>query len=509
VPILTKLPMLYRILPLQRDLRFTLADLTSSPFFYQDLRRTFFVSPGQPTSKLRFASHYHPHTRTFASTLHRQGISGFLSLDTQSLSNDPTDITGNVFHTQYGPSTSVDTIYPREDVDFEYGGAYSPYNWELFFHAPLMIADRLSKEQRFADAQRWFHYIFNPTNDSGELPPQRYWRFRPFHDRTEMDRIESLLQVLADPNGDPTIKQSLQAQIKDWRDNPFEPHRIARIRLGAYQKNVVMKYIDNVIAWGDQLFARDTLESINEATQLYVLAYNLLGPRPERIPELTTAASKSYRDLQLQLDAFSDALVDIQNRFPFISVTSTGGTVGSPGTNILGLRRGLYFGIPRNEKLLGYWDTVEDRLFKIRHGLNLEGVERTLLLFEPPIEPGLLVRAAAAGVDLGSALSDVNAPLGRYRFNYLLPKALELCAEVKSLAGALLAGLEKRDAEALSNLRARQETGFLRLARQVREKQVDDAKVALEGLRKTRAVTEVRHAFYQNIEQQRRRARTS
>jgi hypothetical protein len=29
-----------------------------------------------------------------------------------------------------------------------------------------------------------------------------------------------------------------------------------------------MQYLDTLIAWGDQLFAQDTIESINEAAQL-------------------------------------------------------------------------------------------------------------------------------------------------------------------------------------------------------------------------------------------------
>ena len=51
----------------------------------------------------------------------------------------------------------------------------------------------------------------------------------------------------------------------------------------------------------------------------------------------------------------------------------------------------LYFCVPPNDKLLGYWDTVADRLFKIRHCMNIEGVVRQLPLFEPPIDPALLV----------------------------------------------------------------------------------------------------------------------
>ena len=33
-----------------------------------------------------------------------------------------------------------------------------------------------------------------------------------------------------------------------------------------------MKYLDHLIAWGDNLFQQDTMESVMEAEQLYVLA---------------------------------------------------------------------------------------------------------------------------------------------------------------------------------------------------------------------------------------------
>ena len=68
---------------------------------------------------------------------------------------------------------------------------------------------------------------------------------------------------------------------------------------------------------------------------------------------------------------------------------------------------------------MGYWDTVADRLFKIRHCMNIEGVVRELPLFEPPIDPALLVQAAAQGIDLSSVLNDLSAPLPFYRFSTL------------------------------------------------------------------------------------------
>src|SRR5262249_23030046 len=98
-----------------------------------------------------------------------------------------------IFMREYHPTNHVDLPYPEVEVDFNPSGAYSLYNWELFFHIPLLIAFRLSKNQRFEEAQRWFHYIFDPTDSSvDEDSPQRFWKVLPFK-HTERRRIEELL----------------------------------------------------------------------------------------------------------------------------------------------------------------------------------------------------------------------------------------------------------------------------------------------------------------------------
>jgi hypothetical protein len=228
------------------------------------------------------------------------------------------------------------------------------------------------------------------------------------------------------------------------------------MRTTAYQKTVVMKYIDNLIAWGDQLFRRDTIESINEATQLYILAAEILGRRPQSIPPRAVPQVQTYNTLEPRLGSFSDALVEIE-RFVPASTEISAPTNTQPSLNL----QMLYFCIPGNDKLLGYWDIVGDRLFKIRHCMNIEGVTRQLPLFEPPIDPALLVRAAAAGIDISNALNDINAALPHYRFNIIVQKSTELCAELKSLGAALLSALEKRDAEALVLLRSQHEIKVL------------------------------------------------
>jgi Tc toxin complex TcA C-terminal TcB-binding domain/PA14 domain len=493
------------------------------PLFYEDAARTFFVKPGKaliPVSTAmktnrtyiytfgsvrpqgdidvqderlwKFQTHYHPYTCIFIRELNRYGVPGLFN---RKLQSEPQTFLEEElrqplnFLNEYQPVASVvdSTNFPADNVDFSFvssGGAYSLYNWELFFHAPLMIADRLSKNQRFEEAQQWFHYIFDPT------ALDRFWRFKPFQNVVQ-ESIQELLAILASDQ-DTEKKRELLNKVDMWRDNPFNTHLIARLRISAYQKTVVMKYIDNLIAWADQLFRRDTIESINEATLLYVLAAELLGPRPQAIKVYGESQPKTFAELDAAQDDF---LVRIESVVP--TGSSEPGNGGGETPELL--TAPYYFCIPKNETLLGYWDTVADRLFKVRHCMNIEGIVRQLPLFEPPIEPGMLVRAAAAGVDISSILNDVSASLPHYRFRVMAQKATELCADLKSLGSSLLSALEKRDAEALARLRSGQEIQLLEAVKQVRERQINEAKETLEGLQLSRKVTEIRRDYYRDI----------
>ncbi|MBE9128304.1 MULTISPECIES: neuraminidase-like domain-containing protein [unclassified Coleofasciculus] len=421
------------------------------------------------------------------------------------------------FFDEYAPTSAVKSPRPVQDFDF-LDGAYSLYNWEFFFHAPFLIANHLSQNQRFEEAHRWFHYIFDPTNRSTDVSgTKRFWKIKPFVDNEDATkRIDKLLKLLSEDEDNSKEKRSLVDQIDAWNNNPFNPHLIARMRITAYQKAVVMKYLDNLIAWGDQLFRRDTIESINEAAQLYILAAEILGPRPQSI-QAQKREPETYNSLRDRLDDFSNALIEVENTLPPVQDKTSPSKKKTLGINDFAqagdnkaappkpepphpLGTILYFCIPKNDKLLSYWDTVADRLFKIRNCMNIEGVVRELPLFEPPIDPALLVKAAAAGIDIGSALNDLNAPLPHYRFQVVLQKAVELCADVKALGAALLSALEKKDAEELSLLRSGHEIKLLDAVRQIKEQQIEEAKATLEGLIQSRVVTETRHQYYASRE---------
>ena len=78
-----------------------------------------------------------------------------------------------------------------------------------------------------------------------------------------------------------------------------------------------------------------------------------------------------------------------------------------------------------------------------------------------PEDPGMLVRALAAGMDFSSALNDLNASLPNYRFIYMLEKAKEFAGIVRNAGNLLLSVLEKRDAEALALLRVNKRKTWL------------------------------------------------
>lgn len=360
--------------------------------------------------------------------------------------------------------------------------AYSLYNWEAAFHAPMLLVDRLLTAQQFDQALKMCHYILNPYATGTST--KRFWQFFPFTEIDATNVLENLFLQLQ-----PNTPDALHGQINEWRDKPFQPHVVARSRPSAYMKWVAMKYIEILIAYGDYYFRQNTLETIPLAIQCYVLASHVYGPHGQKIPKRGKILPQTYNSLLDRWDAFSNAMVELELVFPFSNQTTlpigdSNGVVGL--ANVFGFASTLYFCIPDNPQLRALRDTIDDRLFKIRHCQDIEGVVRHLPLFEPPIDPALLVQAAAEGLSLSSVLNDLNSPMPNYRFYYLLQKALELCSEVKALGNAFLSAKEKGDAEVLSQLRATHESNIHNLVMEVKKLQLDESGKTLDALQQSR-----------------------
>ena len=162
----------------------------------------------------------------------------------------------------------------------------------------------------------------------------------------------------------------------------------------------------------------------------------------------------------------------------------------------------LYFGIPANERLLGMWDTIEDRLLKIRSSLDLAGRPRTL--FPPGLSlggglPAGLQRQTQPGPLMFQAQS-AGLPLPAHRFTFMMQKAYEFAGEVRAFGTALLAAAEKRDAEQLARLRTSHEVGMLHAMQRIRELQIEEAEYALTAARQGREGARIRKSYYINRE---------
>ena len=64
------------------------------------------------------------------------------------------------------------TSYPKA-IDLDGSLPYANYNWELIYHIPVAVAVHLSQNGRFAEAQKWFHYVFDPTSTDTVGPGRR------------------------------------------------------------------------------------------------------------------------------------------------------------------------------------------------------------------------------------------------------------------------------------------------------------------------------------------------
>lgn len=449
-----------------------------------------------------FENYFHPFVGAMIGQLNATSVAGML--DPQFLNRCHYTYTSSDYVPRddnlSNPEVSV-TLDPQAiDVALP-GGPYAVYNWELLYHIPVMVAVYLSNNQRFAEAQKWFHLVFDPTSTGPGSPPQCFWKSFVFWGNDSVQDINQLLLLLSTP-GSSVTKTNVIEGYNAIMANPFDPFVVARTRPGAFQWYVVMKYLDNLIAWGDSLFMQDTIETINEATLCYVLAANLLGPRPQAMPQPGTSTPRNFLQLkQAGLDRMSNALIDLEGQFPFnlTPPASQSGNGCDQSGALFGIGRSLYFCIPQNANLMSYWDVVADRLFKIRNSENILGVVQQLPLFDPPLDPGMLVKAAAAGIDIGSIVSGLNQPIGPERSLFLIQKSLEITGEVRSLGNALLSAIEKGNSEHLTTLRQQHEVQLQELVKNVRFLQWKHAQETTNALLKSRESAYERYAYYLHL----------
>ncbi|EOC9368005.1 neuraminidase-like domain-containing protein, partial [Enterobacter asburiae] len=368
----------------------------------------------------------------------RVSIDAVLTLDTQKITEPALDYNSN------------------DNVLMDFTGANALYFWELFYYTPMMVFRRLLDERNFPEATRWLQYIWNPAGYVINGERQNHtWNVRPLEEDT------------------------------GWNDSPLDsvdPDAIAQNDPMHYKVATFMSYLDLLIARGDaayRLLERDTL---NEARMWYVQALNLLGDEPyisfdadwSALPLGDAASEVTQRDYQ-------EALLAVRRLVPAAD-TRTANSLTA------------LFLPQQNEVLKGYWQTLAQRLYNLRHNLSIDGQPLSLSVYATPAEPSALLSAAVNSAQGAAALPAAVMPL--YRFPVMLESARGMVSMLIGFGSTLLGITERQDAEALAELLQTQGSELIRQSLRQQDNALAEIDADIAALEESRRGAQMRFERY-------------
>ncbi|MQL48831.1 toxin [Photorhabdus khanii] len=339
-----------------------------------------------------------------------------------------------------------------EPMDFS--GANSLYFWELFYYTPMLIAQRLLHEQNFDEANRWLKYVWNPSGYIKHAQIQDYhWNVRPLQEDTS------------------------------WNDDPLDsvdPDAVAQHDPMHYKVATFMRTLDLLIAHGDYAYRQLERDTLNEAKMWYMQALHLLGDKPHL--SLSTTWSEPRLDNAASTDrqkGHSCAIADLRQ----------GKSTDSSKTDLF---------LPQiNEDMLRYWQTLEQRLYNLRHNLSIDGQPLHLPIYATPADPKALLSAAVASSQGGSSLP--TSFMSLWRFPHMLENARGMVNQLIQFGSTLQNIIERQDAEALNTLLQNQAAELILTNLSVQDKTIEELDAEKTVLEKTRLGAQSRFNIYSKL----------
>jgi len=317
---------------------------------------------------------------------------------------------------------------PNTPMDFS--GANGLYFWELFFYMPYLVAWRLSQEEEYSDALAWYNYIFDPAargrDNSSDIrtqyPEPDYWSVRPLVESASSAVHASAAWLTTDP---------------DALASAYPIH---------YRKAVFMAYVSTLMAAADASYRLLTNDGLSLARLQYGQVKDLLGIRPDTLI-VNHWAPETLAELAESTES-NVALLSYEQQAPalpaFLGQSSVADDVTTSDS----------FMAPVNSQLLGYWNTLDSRLYNLRHQLTIDGLPMTVPLYAPPVNPTVLMGQSVQGGSLISASSGMTVTVPPYRFTTMLQSARAAVSILSQFGQTLLSYYERKDATALQELDA-------------------------------------------------------
>lgn len=326
--------------------------------------------------------------------------------------------------TQHLPEPAIGTETNATVMDFN--GANGLYFWELFLHLPFMIAHRLNVEGQLNESEFWLGFVFNPSRkaDSTVTPPApAYWNVRPLVETSDPDH---------------------------FMRSPIDPDGIASSNPVIYRKAIYFHYIKNLIDCGDAAYRQLTPDSLNEAKLWYVRVLDLLGPRPDSnvisqwtpasLSSIASSTSSGLRELERRLQDNLNPVPSTASISPNALRLATFGR--DPTLNDVDNDSFLP---PFNAELVKHWDTVESRLYNLRHNFTLDGKPLSLPLFAAPLDPRALLAAYASGANDAAAGSLLAQQVPHYRYAVMYGRASAAVDSLIQFATTMFLTIERKD----------------------------------------------------------------
>lgn len=341
--------------------------------------------------------------------------------------------------------------------------------WELFFHLPHLVASRLSDEQRFLEAQQWFHYLFDPqapaeAADGSVGAKIAYWRCRP----------------LAVKQG--TIEYEAFA--------PTDPDAIAYSSPRHYQIVIFLDYVHNIMAWGDWLYRQLTRDSLAAAKLHYVRALSLMGRAPDGRTR-NNWTPQLLKDLVAEVDARS-ALADFEKTLlleanPLPVTTARFLHPGVIGTSS--------FKLPLSPRLRESYDLPANRIYNLRNNLTIDGKELSIPLFSAMDPNALLNHLAAGGTGTARPMGG-QLRVAAFRWRVLFDVAMRSVQLLQEFGNEVLRLLEQRDRVELEETQQRHLTELGDFARRSQEEFLEQQRESLKALQSSRTMAQERQLHY-------------
>jgi hypothetical protein len=362
---------------------------------------------------------------------------------------------------------------PPTGVDFEerngaFDGANGLFFWELFFHLPHLIATRLRDEERFAEAQTWLHFVFDPraTADSSSVPEKpSYWRCRPLINDLGNAGCESLA--------------------------PADPDAIGYSAPVHLRLLMFIEYVKNLMAWGDWHYRQLTRESLVAAKLCYVQAGSLMGNPP--LTQTVNLWQTATLGNLLAQSCTRTALEDFEQTLNYSLADVPGGSDTAPMLGMLGCPP---FRAPINDELFSWFNQPQYRMNNLRNNLTIDGKPMLLPLFNPPTDPNQLLRALAAGGVGGARPMGGRLVVIAFRWRTIFEVALRAVQALQDYGSQVLNLLERRDRAEQEELQQNHLVELGNYAKTVQEQSIAQLEASMTALEQSRTVARERAAAY-------------